>query len=130
MSSGINRNRRVPYPTVAVPPWTYHGPCLLLSWQRHNPMSVSKLLSWGHYPYAPQASHPLSWREGVQAALREMGTRFGSTLPFGNGRSYGDSCLAATDHVLTLRGLDRFISADWERGIVRAEAGVLLGDVL
>jgi FAD/FMN-containing dehydrogenase len=93
-------------------------------------MSVSKLLSWGHYPYAPQASHPLSWREGAQAALRDMGERFGTTLPFGNGRSYGDSCLAATDHVLTLRGLDRFLSVDWNTGVLCAEAGVTLGEVL
>ncbi|MGF6239003.1 MULTISPECIES: FAD-binding oxidoreductase [Paraburkholderia] len=93
-------------------------------------MSVSKLLSWGHYPYAPQASHPLAWRQSTQTALRELGTRFGTTLPFGNGRSYGDSCLAATDHVVTLRGLDRFISADWNTGVLRAEAGVTLGEVL
>jgi FAD/FMN-containing dehydrogenase len=93
-------------------------------------MSVAKLYSWGHYPYAPQASHPLSWRQGAEASLREMGARFGTTLPFGNGRSYGDSCLAATDHVLNLRGLDRFLSADWHTGVLRAEAGVTLGEVL
>jgi FAD/FMN-containing dehydrogenase len=93
-------------------------------------MSVSRLLSWGHYPYAPQASHPLVWRAGVQSALREMGERFGTTLPFGNGRSYGDSCLAASDHVLVLRGLDRFLSVDWNTGVLRAEAGMTLGEVL
>ncbi|CAG4895609.1 FAD-binding oxidoreductase [Paraburkholderia saeva] len=93
-------------------------------------MSASKLQSWGHYPYAPQSSHPLSWRDAVQAELDGTRARFGTTLPFGNGRSYGDSCLAATDHVLHMRGLGRFISADWERGILRAEAGVMLGEVL
>jgi FAD/FMN-containing dehydrogenase len=116
--------------TVAPRGETYDGATFTIHLRSTDSMSVSKLLSWGHYPYAPQASHPLSWREGVQAALREMGTRFGSTLPFGNGRSYGDSCLAATDHVLTLRGLDRFISADWNTGVLRAEAGVTLGEVL
>lgn len=93
-------------------------------------MSISKLSSWGHYPYAPQTGREPGWRESVQAALRDAGERFGTTLPFGNGRSYGDSCLAATDHVLALRGLDRFIAADWETGVVRAEAGVTLGEVL
>ncbi|TAL94492.1 MAG: FAD-binding oxidoreductase [Paraburkholderia sp.] len=93
-------------------------------------MSASKLQSWGHYPYAPQSSHPLSWRDAVQAELDGTRARFGTTLPFGNGRSYGDSCLAATDHVLHMRGLGRFISADWERGVLRAEAGVTLGEVL
>jgi FAD/FMN-containing dehydrogenase len=93
-------------------------------------MSVAKLSSWGHYPYAPQTGPAPGWREGVQSALRDSGTRFGTTLPFGNGRSYGDSCLAATDHVVALRGLDRFIAADWKTGVLRAEAGVTLGEVL
>jgi FAD/FMN-containing dehydrogenase len=62
--------------------------------------------------------------------LREMGERFGTTLAFGNGRSYGDSCLAASDHVLVLRGLDRFLSVDWNTGVLRAEAGMTLGEVL
>ncbi|MEX3951293.1 FAD-dependent oxidoreductase [Paraburkholderia sp. EG287B] len=93
-------------------------------------MSVSKLSSWGHYPYAPQTGREPGWRENAQTALRDAAKRFGTTLPFGNGRSYGDSCLAATDHVLMLRGLDRFIAADWKTGVIRAEAGVTLGDVL
>jgi len=93
-------------------------------------MSASRLQSWGHYPYALQASCRPCWRGDVQAALHDAHARFGTTLPYGNGRSYGDSCLAATDHVLHLRWLDRFIGADWERGVLRAEAGVMLGEVL
>ncbi|MFC0397217.1 FAD-binding oxidoreductase [Paraburkholderia rhizosphaerae] len=91
---------------------------------------MSKLQSWGHYPHAPQSSHPLAWRDAIQTELERVSTRFGTTLAFGNGRSYGDSCLAATDHVLHMRGVGRFISADWTAGILRAEAGVTLGDVL
>jgi FAD/FMN-containing dehydrogenase len=62
--------------------------------------------------------------------LRETAACFGSTLPFGDGRSYGDSCLAASDHVVHLRSLDRFIAADWSRGTITAEAGVTLEQVL
>lgn len=93
-------------------------------------MSVPKLASWGHYPYAPQTGHQAGWRENAQAALHDALARRGTTLPFGNGRSYGDSCLAASDHVVALRGLDRFIHADWQAGIVRAQAGVTLGELL
>jgi len=93
-------------------------------------MSASKLQSWGHYPHAPQSGHPLAWRDAIDAELRRTSVRFGTTLAFGNGRSYGDSCLAATDHVLHMRGVSRFISADWTTGVVRAEAGVTLGEVL
>ena len=51
-------------------------------------------------------------------------------LPFGNGRSYGDVCLNEDGVLLDCRGLDRWISFDVERGIVRCEAGVLLARVL
>ena len=51
-------------------------------------------------------------------------------MPYGNGRSYGDSCLAASDHLLQTRGLNRFIAADWQRGIIRVEAGVTLEEIL
>jgi FAD/FMN-containing dehydrogenase len=54
----------------------------------------------------------------------------GSTLPFGNGRSYGDSCLATSDQVVQLRTLDRFIEVDWEHGVVLAESGVTLAEIL
>ena len=51
-------------------------------------------------------------------------------LPFGNGRSYGDSCLNAGGMLLDTRGLDRLISFDVERGVIRCEAGVMLRDIL
>ncbi len=53
-----------------------------------------------------------------------------TVLPFGAGLSYGDSCLAASDHVLQLRSLDRFISANWTSGVLVAEAGVTLEEIL
>ena len=51
-------------------------------------------------------------------------------LPFGNGRSYGDSCLNDGGLLLDARGLDRFISFDLERGVICCEAGVMLRDIL
>jgi FAD/FMN-containing dehydrogenase len=51
-------------------------------------------------------------------------------LPFGNGRSYGDSCLNDGGLLLDARGLDRFISFDVERGVICCEAGVMLRDIL
>jgi FAD/FMN-containing dehydrogenase len=38
--------------------------------------------------------------------------------------------MAASDHVLQLRPLNRFIEADWENGEICAEAGVTLGEIL
>lgn len=90
----------------------------------------SPLYSWGHYPNAPQTGHACHWRSELAAQLDSIVREQGSTLPFGNGRSYGDSCLAASSHVVQMRSLDRFIQADWENGVLLAEAGVTLAEIL
>jgi hypothetical protein len=53
-----------------------------------------------------------------------------SVLPFGNGRSYGDSCLNIGGALLQTRSLDRFIRFDRDTGVLACEAGVLLDDIL
>jgi FAD/FMN-containing dehydrogenase len=54
----------------------------------------------------------------------------GSLLPYGAGRSYGDSCLNDGNSVLRARGLDRFIAFDAASGVLRCEAGVLLAEIV
>jgi hypothetical protein len=49
-----------------------------------------------------------------------------TVLPFGNGRSYGDSCLNVGGALLQTRSLDRFIAFDRDTGVLGCEAGVLL----
>jgi FAD/FMN-containing dehydrogenase len=88
------------------------------------------LYSWGRYPHAPQRGQACHWRGEVPGVWRDLVATHGTTLPYGNGRSYGDSCLAASDQVLHLRTLDRFIAVDWQEGLVRAEAGVTLAEIL
>lgn len=90
----------------------------------------SPLYSWGHYPNVPQTGHACHWRSELTTQLDCIVREQGSTLPFGNGRSYGDSCLAASSHVVQMRSLDRFIQADWENGVLLAEAGVTLAEIL
>ncbi|NKB49609.1 MAG: FAD-binding protein [Alphaproteobacteria bacterium] len=51
-------------------------------------------------------------------------------LPYGNGRSYGDSCLNTGGVLIDCRHLDRFIAFDADSGVLRCEAGVLLADIL
>ncbi len=83
------------------------------------------LESWGRYPKATPAK--VTRLTDRNAPLPE------SDLPllvFGNGRSYGDVCLNDGGHLLLGRGLDRFIAFDAEQGILRAEAGVLLSEIL
>lgn len=80
--------------------------------------------SWGRHPTAQQTLVALHDRT---APLPDFE---GSALPYGNGRSYGDSCLNDRGTLLRTRGLDRFIAFDAERGVLRCEAGVLLADIL
>jgi FAD/FMN-containing dehydrogenase len=93
-------------------------------------MKAGKLLPWGNYPHHPQRAHAAHWRDAVPAQLAQLAGEFGSLLPFGNGRSYGDSCLAASDEVLALRSLDKLIEVDWQHGIMRVEAGATLDEIL
>ena len=91
---------------------------------------TDRLLSWGLYPRHPQTPHRVHWRSDLNGVIDELGPAHGSFLPFGNGRSYGDSCLAESDHVLHLRALDRVLSVDWERGALVVEPGITLGEIL
>ncbi len=86
--------------------------------------------SWGGYPHEPQTGHPVHWRSELARTVDRVSRAHTSTLPFGNGRSYGDSCLAASDHVVQTHLLDRFIAADWKNGVLKAEAGVTLASIL
>jgi FAD/FMN-containing dehydrogenase len=51
-------------------------------------------------------------------------------LPYGNGRSYGDSCLNVSGALVHTRSLDRFIQFDRQTGVLACEAGVLLSEIL
>ena len=53
-----------------------------------------------------------------------------TVLPFGNGRSYGDSNLNPGGILLDMRSLNRFLEFDARTGILICEAGVLLSEIL
>ena len=87
--------------------------------------------SWGRFPVAPPArTERLAWTTGVGARLAEAARSGETVLAYGKGRTYGDACLNGGGTVLDTAGLDRFLAFDTERGILRAEAGVTLADVL
>lgn len=88
-------------------------------------MNASNHASWGRYPDSrPAAVQRLAARP---AMLPESDTPM---LAYGNGRSYGDSCLNNDGLLIDMGGLDRFISFDPATGILECEAGVLLADIL
>lgn len=83
--------------------------------------------SWGRYP-------PVASGDQLIAVLNDRASALpaspGTVLPYGNGRSYGDSCLNPGGTLLCTRGLDRFIRFDADVGVLECEAGVLLGEIL
>jgi FAD/FMN-containing dehydrogenase len=83
--------------------------------------------SWNFVPkHEPAAVHPMRWRHEALPQIDADET----LLPFGMGKSYGDSCQNSGGHILDARGLDRFIAFDAEKGILRVEAGVTLDEIL
>ncbi len=92
---------------------------------------MNRVLSWGRYPRYPQTPHGVRWQEDVPKALADIvALKAGGALAFGCGRSYGDSCLAASDHVLATRQMDRVLAADWEKGIILAQSGLTLDELI
>ena len=87
---------------------------------------TTQLPSWGRYPAARQDAIPLYWRDQLPFPSDPATT----VLPRGLGRSYGDVCLNDGGALLLTRGLDRLISFDPSTGILRAEAGVSLAEIL
>jgi len=84
--------------------------------------------SWGRLPKATAAAvRRVHWRsELVDLDLGALPPG----LPYGLGRSYGDSCLNDGGVLIDTSPLSRLIHFDSERGIVRAEAGLSLDRLL
>ena len=82
--------------------------------------------SWGRVHGFDLDSRPLSWRSDPFPDIPQEIT----CLPFGLGRSYGDSCLNEGGCMIPATGLNRFLRFDEEEGIIRCKAGVSLEEIL
>ena len=82
--------------------------------------------SWGRYPTVePSTVVDLAWTQdlnlrGVQAPV----------LAYGKGRSYGDVCLNAQGTIVSMDRCTRIREFDRERGIITAEAGLSIQELL
>jgi FAD/FMN-containing dehydrogenase len=88
----------------------------------------AEFLSWGRVERASQEVAAPHFRDELKALLAEPGDR--SLLAVGRGRSYGDSCLNGGQRLIDMTRLDRLIAVDPAKGVVQAEAGLVLGDLL
>ncbi len=83
--------------------------------------------SWGRYPKYGAKVVPLTWRGDFPAALNGA---HDSALPVGMGRSYGDVCLLKDGTLLQTTGMNRLIDFNPETGVLTAESGITLAQVL
>ena len=90
-------------------------------------MIVQDVDSWGRIAKVRTEVCAPFYADQAQA-LASGATR--PMLAHGLGRSYGDACLAGGGVMLRTTGLDRFVTADWDSGVVRAEAGLSLDALL
>jgi FAD/FMN-containing dehydrogenase len=83
--------------------------------------------SWGGLPIAgANRIIERDWRfENLPAFVGNE-----TALPYGRGRSYGDSCINSDATQISTRRLNRFIKFDTERGILSCEAGLTLDEIL
>ncbi len=83
--------------------------------------------SWGRVIAAEHQVARPAFTDEIEGLLAN---RPHTVLPVGLHRSYGDSGLNAGGALLDLTGLNRLISFDEETGVLHAEAGTTLADVL
>ncbi|RUW61279.1 FAD-binding oxidoreductase [Mesorhizobium sp. M7A.F.Ca.US.008.03.1.1] len=90
-------------------------------------MAIERFPSFGlATPPAPRA---IGADEAI-ALLKGGQAKPASLLAYGNGRSYGDSCQNQAGAVVDMRSLNRIHAFNAETGVLEADAGVLLSDII
>lgn len=90
------------------------------------PVTSASLSGWGRYPVVDSRVA----RPETQAELDALVGQAASLIPRGAGRSYGDAALSRDGLTVVTTRLDRLLAFDDETGVLRAEAGVRLADLL
>ncbi len=86
-------------------------------------------LSWGRYPNIPQKAEIIYWPNNVISKINAVIENNDTTLAYGLGRSYGDSCLANSNNILNMQNMDRIISFDKQSGIIVAQSGISIEQI-
>lgn len=89
-------------------------------------MPTSATPSWGLYPsVTPHKVVDLAWTSDAEITHSPF-----PMLAYGLGRSYGDVCLNDGGTVIRMEHCDRVISFDRSSGLLRAESGLSIADLL
>ncbi len=82
------------------------------------------LLSWGMYPRVTN----IVFKYDKETTLKKIINDNSELIPYGNGRSYGDSALST--NIINVKPHDYFIDFNEESGLLQVQAGVLLSNIL
>jgi len=82
------------------------------------------LMSWGMYPKVNNTVLKYDKEETLKEIINEND----ELIPYGNGRSYGDSALSS--YIIDVKPHDHFINFDEKCGLLHVQAGVLLSEIL
>jgi len=93
-------------------------------------MSAKQFTSWGNFPQVSQSIQEIYWQDQIPKAIDYCSEAETTTLAVGLGRSYGDSCLSESGFPLRLIQMNRVIHFDTQVGILTAEAGISLQEIL
>ena len=80
--------------------------------------------AWGNYPKIECNRYQFKTPNQLRDILKSKAP----LIPYGNGRSYGDSALAS--NIIETRQRDYFLDFDESRGLLSVESGVLLSEIL
>ena len=91
----------------------------------------SDVLPWGRIPRTHMRVARPSFRDELDGLIADGSGRAKSCLlASGLRRSYGDSCINGGGAMIDMTGLDHFVSFDRATGLLVAEAGVSLAEIL
>ena len=82
------------------------------------------LLSWGMYPKIKNTVFKFKNDNSLKRIVKENN----ELIPYGNGRSYGDSALST--NIINVKPNNFFIDFDEEKGLLHIQSGVLLSEIL
>ena len=80
---------------------------------------MNQVNSWGNYPKHNSKYYDFDNKSNLFR---------GQTIPYGNGRSYGDSCLS--ENIIGFKKWNHFLSFDKRLGVLIIQSGVLLSEIL
>lgn len=83
---------------------------------------MNKVLSWGMYP----RNYSFKIKNFNESNLRSNFKL--NSIPYGNGRSYGDSCIS--ENIVNFKNHNHFISFDDANGVLRVQSGVILEEII